>query len=68
MLLRAVCEALNPNHKQLTPSVNLSCIYTAELQSASNVTDTHPEAVSGGMPVPVPSQHKPYCSGEQSWL
>lgn len=53
MLLRAACDAFNPDHKQLTPSVNLSCICTAELQSTSEVTDTLHEAGSGGIHVPV---------------
>lgn len=68
VLLRAVCDALNPDPQQLTPSVSLSCIYPAELKSTSIVADTQPEAVSGGIRVPVPSQHKPYCPGKQSCL
>lgn len=48
VLLRAACDAFNPDPKQLTPSVKLSCICTAELQSTSEAADTHHEAVSGG--------------------
>lgn len=53
VLLRAACDAFNPDPKQLTPSVKLSCICTAELQSTSEAADTHYEAVSGGIHVPV---------------
>lgn len=67
VLFWAVYDVLNPNHKQLTPAVNLSCIYAAELKN-TGTTDTHPEAVWGGIHVPVPALHKPCYLGKQSWL